>query len=325
MDREDFMFKDLFEKQRKHLNIFFDKFDLLEFERLVNLCAKCKGTLVFTGVGKSAIIAQKISQTLLSTGTKSVFLSALEALHGSIAMVSEEDLFFCLSKSGQTNELLNLIPYIQIRKAKIVSLTCDENSALAKQADLSIYLPIEKELCPFNLAPTISTTAQLLFGDALTVALMRVKQISLDQYAFNHPAGSIGKKASVCVRDLMIKKDNIPIGFSENTVIEIISELSSKQCGCVIIVNQEKKALGIFTDGDLRRGLEKQGESILHRKLEELMTSKFLFIEQDKLAWHALQKMEKDPKKLVSVLPVIEKDRLVGIIRMHDILQTGIR
>lgn len=325
MTREDFMFKDLFEVQRRSLDLFFDRLDIQAFEKLVSLCAQCRGTMIFTGVGKSGVIAQKISQTLLSTGTKAIFLSPMDALHGDIAMVSDSDLFFCLSKSGQTKELLDLIPYVQMRKAKTVALSCHKDSDLAKQTDISIYLPMDKELCPFNLAPTISTTVQLLFGDALAVALMNIKQISLNEYAFNHPAGSIGKKTSIYVEDLMIQKENVPTCLAENTLMEIVAELSAKKCGCIIVIDQEKKALGVFTDGDLRRGLERQGEQILHKKIKELMTSEFLFTEKKKLAWEALQSMERDPQKLVSVLPVLEKEKLVGIIRIHDILQTGIR
>jgi arabinose-5-phosphate isomerase len=319
------MFKDLLRIQKTNLDFFFDSFNEQELDEILQLSLHCTGVLVFTGVGKSGIISQKISQTLLSTGSKSIFLPPTDALHGDIGILSENDVIFLLSKSGQTQELVQLVPYIKSRKSKIVAVVCEKNSELAKQADLSIYLPMQRELCPFNLAPTISTTVQLLFGDLLAVALMKAKGFSLDQYALNHPAGAIGKKLSLSVSDIMMKDSQVPLAELEDTLIDKLAELSSKKCGCLLIVDRERNMQGIFTDGDLRRGLENEGEAVLHKKLKDLMTSSFLSISPASLAWNALKKMEENPKKLISVLPVLDDNKVVGVLRMHDILQVGIR
>ncbi len=317
------MLKQLLDNQKQFINYFFDNVDVESLNLTFNECLACKGVLVFTGVGKSGIIAKKIAQTLISTGTRSIFLPASDALHGDIGALTSDDILICLSKSGNTNEILEIVSFAKKKGSKVVSVTSNTDSRIEKLADLNVFLPLERELCPFNLAPTISTTLQIIFGDALSIALMKAKNFSLKEYALNHPKGSIGGKISRCVSDVMLKNEDLPVASSNDTLFSKLDELTSKKCGCILIIDSSKNLKGIFTDGDLRRALKKYGEKVLACKFSEIMTTNYKFISPDELVWHAVKKMEEDPKKLITVLPVIEKDKLVGLVRMHDVLQSS--
>jgi arabinose-5-phosphate isomerase len=185
-------------------------------------------------------------------------------------------------------------------------------------------LPVQKELCPFDLAPTISTEVQLLFGDALAIVLMHRRGFGLSQYSENHPAGTIGKKTTLKVSDLMLHGEALPTCHTTDRLGAVLSELSDKKCGCLIVVDKDRAMRGIFTDGDLRRSLQTQNLQVLESRLEELMTRSALAISKDALAWDAMKLMQKDPKKWIMVLPVLEEGRLVGLLRMHDIIHAGI-
>ncbi len=313
----------LFEEQRGAIRYFYDHLDLEQAECSLEACQSCLGLLVLTGVGKSGIIAEKIAMTLVSTGTRAIYLPAMNFLHGDIGIISQGDLVLMLSKSGESEELLDLLPHIRRRGAKTLALISNPESRLAKKADMSLCLPVEKELCPFDMAPTISTEVQLLFGDALAMALMSKRGFRLDDYALNHPSGLIGRKISLRVRDLMKKGADIPFCLPSDRLADVIVELSDKKCGCLLVCSSEKQLLGIFTDGDLRRSLQVNRATVLEKKMEELMTKDPLKVEPDCLAVHALELMEKSPKRLVTVLPVAEGSQVVGILRMHDIIQAG--
>jgi len=315
---------DLFEKQKKYLNFFFDNLNIEKANEILDLFTTCKNNIIFTGIGKSAIIAKKIAQTMLSTGTKAMFLSAVDALHGDIALISQEDIFVVLSKSGETKELIDLIFYVKKRKAKIVSFICNENSKIAKISDYFINLPLEKELCPYNLAPTTSTTLQLIFGDILTVALMQKnKNFSINDYAQNHPSGAIGLQINLKVEDLMIKEERLPICRENDIIKDVLPFLSSKKCGCLLIVDKKNNLKGIFTDGDLRRLLQKDNLDFINKKMKDIMTLSPVLIEKDLLAIDAMKLMEE--KKQIFMIPVVENEKLIGLIRMHDIIQTGLK
>lgn len=318
------MLKNLFKDQQRYLDHFFDHIDVEQTEKFVDACSKCPGIIVFTGVGKSGIIAEKIAMTLISTGTKALYLPPSNFLHGDIGIVTENDLFVMISKSGETEELLNLIPFARKRKAKLLSIVSNPHSRLCKESDLSIHLPVEKELCPFDLAPTTSTAVQLLFGDVLAIALMKIKEFSLNDYSLNHPAGTLGRKMTLKVEDLMITGDGIPRCGPDDRLIDQLVELSNKKCGCLLIVDPEMNLLGIFTDGDLRRSLQTQGPKVLEQKLSELMTTKPQWITKEPLAWEAAKVMQRNPKRWIMILPVLENNKVIGIIRMHDIVQAGI-
>lgn len=318
------MLAELLKEQRNNVEHYFDFLDLNAVEQVVQECLRTKGLIVFTGVGKSGIIAEKIAMTMVSTGTKALYLPPTNFLHGDIGILSEEDLFVLISRSGETEELLNLVPFAKRRNTRLLAIVSNPTSRLAKQCDLSIHLPFEKELCPFDLAPTSSTTAQLLFGDMLAVALMRTKGFELSSYALNHPSGSIGKKMTVTVDELMHKDHHIPLAKPADLLIDLLVELSNKKCGALLIADQEKNFLGIFTDGDLRRALQNHGPDVLHKPIETLMTPCALTTSREVLAWEALKIMQKDPKKFVMVLPVLEQGKVAGLLHMHAIVQAGI-
>jgi arabinose-5-phosphate isomerase len=314
--------QDLYDQQRQYVNHFFDHLDLSKVEQILTLCLECKGLLIWTGVGKSGIIAEKIAMTLISTGTRALYLPTLNFLHGDIGGVREEDIVMLLSKSGQTQELLELIPHLRRKGCKIVAVVSEVDGALAKAADHCVLLPVEKELCPFDLAPTTSTAIQLLFGDLLAMALMRQKNFSLEDYAGNHPSGAIGRKITLTVRDLMKTGGDLPICRKGDRLVDVIVELSDKKCGCLLVVDGAMGLEGIFTDGDLRRALQVSGAQTLDKTMEELMSSHPICVHPDLLAIDALRTMQ--AKRYVTMTPVVENKRLVGLLRMHDIIHQGI-
>jgi arabinose-5-phosphate isomerase len=275
-------------------------------------------------VGKSGFVAQKIATTMMSTGTKALYIPPIDALHGDIGMVSNRDILVVLSKSGETEELLQLLPSIRNKGAKIFAITSNPTSRLARASDRFIDLPCVSELCPFDLAPTISTEIQLLFGDVIAMHLMQVRGFSLQEYADNHPAGRIGKRATLRVKDLMLDAGKTPLCYPSDTLEKVLVDFSDKRCGCLVVIDKEKRLQGIFTDGDLRRALQRQGEQVLQQRLEKLMTSKPKAIGSEMLAWEALKLMEADQKHPVMVLPVVEGTQVIGLIKMHDIIQAGL-
>ncbi|QZA59241.1 KpsF/GutQ family sugar-phosphate isomerase [Candidatus Rhabdochlamydia porcellionis] len=317
--------QEILSQQKQYLAHYFANLPLEQLKKVIKQCSKVSGLLVLTGVGKSGIIAEKIAMTLISTGTKALYFPPTNFLHGDIGILSEKDLLLLFSRSGETEELLHLIPFAKKRKTPIIAVISHLGSRLSRLADLSIYLPVEKELCPFNLTPTTSTMVQLLFGDLLTVSLMQKNQFDLIRYSLNHPAGSIGKKATLKVEDLMISDQAIPLADPSDKLIDVLFELSDKKCGAILIVDETKKLLGIFTDGDLRRVLQVRGTSALEQSMRNLMTSSTVVVNRDLLAWNALALMQKDPKRYITILPVVLDDRtVIGILRMHDIVQAGI-
>lgn len=318
------MLKGLFEELRGHLNYFFNSVDVSQAEQFFEACLNCKGLIVFTGVGKSGVIAEKIAATMISTGTKALYLPPTNLLHGDLGIVTDQDIFVMISKSGETEELLNLVPFARRRRTRLLSIVSNPYSRLSKECDISINLPVEKELCPFDLAPTTSTVVQLIFGDVLAIALMKAKKFSLGEYAMNHPSGTIGKKMTLTVADLMQKDENIPLCKPEDRLVDMLVELSNKRCGCLIVVNDDQELLGIFTDGDLRRSLQNQGPSALEKNMASLMTSTAVSVPKNLLAVDAVKIMQKDPKRWVMISPVIEEKKVVGVIRIHDIVRAGL-
>lgn len=318
------MLLELLREQRRYIDHYFDHLDLIEVDKVLQECLNTQGLIIFTGVGKSGIIAEKIAMTMISTGTKALYLPPTNFLHGDLGIVSKEDLLVMMSRSGETEELLNLVPFAKKRGARLLAIVSNPHSRLVKHCDVSIHLPFEKELCPFDLAPTTSTTVQLLFGDLLAIALMRSKGFDLSAYALNHPSGAIGKKMSTTVEELMFKDEQLPVATPDARLADVLVELSNKKLGALVIVDGQKNFMGIFTDGDLRRALQNQGSDVLEKSMHELMTINALTIEKGKLAWEALKIMQKDPKKFVMILPVVDNGKAVGILRMHDIVQAGI-
>ncbi|MEZ5315022.1 MAG: KpsF/GutQ family sugar-phosphate isomerase [Chlamydiales bacterium] len=318
------MLKKLFSQQQQYIETFFSEVEIASCEKLLQEIFLCKGLVFFTGIGKSGFIAQKIAATMMSTGTQATFLSPIDAIHGDLGMVSKHDLVIILSKSGETHELLQLLPFVRNRGARLAAVTSNPHSRLQKGVHLSVILPCSNELCPFDLAPTISTEVQLLFGDVLAVALMEMKGFTIDQYAANHPGGQIGRRASIKVRQMMINKENTPLCYAEDALQEVLIDFSEKRCGCLIVIDEQKELKGIFTDGDLRRALQAKGEKVLQEKIGDLMTNTPRSIDADALAWDAMQLMEHDQNHPIMVLPVVEKKEVIGVIKMHDLIQAGV-
>lgn len=319
------MIKELLEKEREILNHFFDQIDLHSANQLFEILKECKGMIIVTGVGKSGLVAEKIAQTMTSTGSRAFFLSPTNAMHGDIGIVTKDDVFIMISKSGESEELLQMVPFLRNRGVKPIAIVNNSNSRLAKASDLCVLLPMEKELCPFDLVPTTSTVTQMIFGDALAVALMMHKNFSLMEYAMNHPAGKIGRRLTLRVKDLMLKGADVPLSGPDDRLVDTLVELSDKRCGCVLVIDSERKLLGIFTDGDLRRSLQKLGPKALDATMLTVMTKTARFINSEEMASQALSLMEADQKRPITVLPVIDDAQcVVGLIKMHDIVQSGL-
>lgn len=316
---------ELFNKEQVYLNRFFDRLNLEVMDQVLQILLECEGMIVLTGVGKSGLIAEKISLTMTSTGTQAIFLSPMNALHGDIGIVKPKDVFVVLSKSGESDELLSLIPFLRNRGVKIIAMVCETKSRLAKAADVALELPPEREICPFDMAPTTSTTIQGIVGDVLAIALMRLKNFTVDDFAKIHPAGRLGKRITLKVKDLMVKGSAIPLCKPEDRLVETLMELSEKQCGCVLVVSPDQKLEGIFTDGDLRRAVQERGSQVFDVQVRELMTGNARSIHKDELVWDAMKSMESDQKHPIMVLPVLDEDQTVaGLIKMHDIVQSGV-
>ncbi|MGZ3633046.1 MAG: KpsF/GutQ family sugar-phosphate isomerase [Parachlamydiaceae bacterium] len=319
------MLKKLIESSKQNIDHFFQHLDLTQTEKLVDILEKCQGTLFFTGVGKSEIMAKKIAGTMTSTGTRALFMGATNALHGDIGILSAQDMLVMLSKGGESEELINLVPYVRHKGAKTIAIVSDQASRLSQMCDMHISLPLANELCPFNLAPTTSAQIQMIFGDLLTIALMHRKNFTLDQYAENHPSGKIGRRITTKVENLMLTGDLVPTCLPEDQTLKALIELSKKRCGCVLVVDPSRRLLGIYTDGDLGRTLNTHGPEALKRPIQELMKPNPRCISKTKLAWEALQQMEANSTSPVTVLAVTDENgHLEGLIKMHDILQARI-
>jgi arabinose-5-phosphate isomerase len=290
------------------------------FAQALELILNIKGRVVVTGVGKSGIIGRKISATLSSTGTPSFFLHPVEALHGDLGMVTPEDILLALSYSGNTLEVCELASILKKRNIKIISLTGNPESRLAKLSDIVINTKVPKEACPFDLAPTTSTTATLALGDALAICLFELKGLGSEDFRKNHPGGSLGERLKVKVKEIMLTGEKIPVVPEGTLLEEAIVEIDRKRLGCVLITNPLGTLIGIITDGDLRRIFLKY-KTYSNLKVEEVMTKNPKVIEENRLASEALEMME---KYLITVLPVINYDqKLVGILHLHDILGKG--
>lgn len=317
------MLKDLRDKQKEVSNHFLDTLDLSSAQKILDVLLDCQGIIFITGVGKSGLVAKKIAFTMVSTGTRALYISPTDALHGDLGMVSEKDVFVLLSKSGESDELIHLVPAIRNKGATLCSVVCNPKSRLSAACHHSVILSVQSELCPFDMAPTMSTTAQLMFGDLLTIALMKKKNFGLDQYALNHPSGRIGKRITLRVKDLMMTGDRIPYCPSDTLLSQALVELSNKRCGCLVIVDSKNRLEGIFTDGDLRRALQNKGGEVLHTPINKLMIPNPLWVGPEEMAWEAMKQME--GSRRITVLPVLDANRTVlGLIHLHDIIQSGL-
>jgi arabinose-5-phosphate isomerase len=280
----------------------------------------CKGRVIVTGMGKSGHIGNKIAATLASTGTPAFFLHPGEASHGDLGMIVNGDVIIALSNSGTSTEILAILPVIRRLDVRVIAMTGDPRSPMAEAADFHINIGVDKEACPLGLAPTSSTTATLVMGDALAVALLEARGFTAEDFARSHPGGRLGKRLLVHVHDIMHTGADIPHVSPDAPLQQAILEMTRKKLGMTAITDASGALLGIFTDGDLRRSFEK-GEGLHEQPISALMTTHFRSIDAHSLAVEALNLMQ---EHAITVLPVVQDGRVIGIIHMHDLLRAGI-
>lgn len=296
--------------------------DEASVERAIDLIGCCDSKIVVTGVGKSGVIAQKIAQTLTSTGTVAVFVHPSDALHGSLGMITKGDVVIALSNSGETDEIIAILPAILHRGVSVIAIVGNTNSTLAARADIVLDASVDKEACPLNLAPTTSTTVALAIGDALAMAVMESRGLTAEDFAANHPAGRLGKRLTLTVESLMHESPNVT---EEAGWLEVVKAISKHSLGAVNVVDNAGKLVGIVTDGDLRRTIEKTDPSAFGSlNASSMMTADPITATPSMLAYDALQLMENRPSQ-ISVLPVVASDgRCVGLLRLHDVVRSGL-
>ena len=291
------------------------------FAQACNFMLHCKGRIVVTGMGKSGHIGNKIAATLASTGSPAFFVHPGEASHGDLGMITRQDVVLAMSNSGETGELVTIVPIIKRLGAPLISMTGNSHSTLATEADVALDISVAQEACPLGLAPTASTTATLAMGDALAVALLEARGFTEEDFARSHPGGSLGRRLLVHVSDIMHRGDEIPSVYQDASLTEALMEITKKTLGMTAIVDQDNALLGIFTDGDLRRTLD-QGIDIRNANVRDVMHQKCIRVSANILAAEALQLMQS--KKINALLVVDDANKLVGALNMHDLLRAGV-
>lgn len=294
------------------------------FKAAVEMILACPGRTVITGMGKSGIIGRKMAATLASTGTPSFYLHPAEGIHGDLGMVTEGDIVIALSNSGETGEVLHILPSLRRIGAKLIAMVGNPNSTLAKNSDIVLNVGVTREACPLGLAPTSSTTAALAYGDALALALLSKRKFTASQFAVFHPGGSLGRKLLLTVEDIMHSGTENPLVKADISVQDALFVITDKGLGAVSVVDDDNKMLGVLTDGDIRRGLSK-GVDFLKRPVTELMTVSPKTITKEKLAAQALHIMESNRPKPITVLPVVDaENHVIGLLHMTDLVRQGV-
>lgn len=319
---------EVFERAREALRIeaeaierLAERLDQKGFERVVNMILNCRGRVVVTGIGKSGAIGRKIAATFSSTGTPSFFLHPTEGVHGDLGMVTENDVVLALSHSGETEEVLGILPLLKRIGARIIALTGKACSTLAKQADVVLLVEVEREACPLNLTPTASTTATLALGDALAIAVMSKRRFTKEDFAKFHPGGTLGKKLLLRVRDIMRTGDRMAVISKDMPVREALFAITKAQAGATHVVDQAGRLVGIVTDGDLRRAIMRD-EKVLSQRVKEVMTKNPITIGPERLATEALRLMR---GRQIDDLPVVDEEgRPVGMLDVQDLLSAGL-
>ena len=301
------------------------KLDAAEVSNAVAILEACQGKVVLRGVGKSGHIAQKIAGTLTSTGTPAIYLHPSDAVHGGLGIVRDNDVVLALSNSGETEEIIALLPNIKQRGVPLIAIVGNLKSTLARHSDCCLDATVDKEACPLNLAPTTSTTVALAIGDALALTLMQQKGLTEGEFAQNHPAGRLGKRLTLRVADLMHAGKDNPVLGTNATWIEVVTAITKGGLGAVNVVDMDGILTGVITDGDLRRALQRtENQSLAALSAEMIMTRNPIVALPDLLAFDALRLMEDRPSQ-ISVLPVIDGDRIcVGLLRLHDVVRSGL-
>jgi arabinose-5-phosphate isomerase len=302
-----------------------DRLDAATFRQAVDLLSACTGKAILTGAGTSGIVARKLAATLTSTGTPAVFLHPSDALHGGLGVVTSDDVVIAVSNSGETGELLALLPYLRHRDVGLIVIVGNLSSSLARAADVALDAFAEKEACPFNLAPTSSTTLALAVGDALAVSVLQIKGLTPEGFALNHPSGNLGRRLTLRVADLMHSGEQVPTVGPTASLLDVVGAISQGGLGAVAVVGEGGELAGVVTDGDIRRMLQRvPAEGLQELDASRMMTASPVQVGPHVLAYDALQRMEDRPSQ-ISVLAVVDDDgRYVGLIRVHDIVRAGV-
>ena len=303
------------------------RLDSRESKAAIEILLKCTGKVILTGVGKSGLVAQKIAASFTSVGLMSVYLNPLDALHGDIGVVGSGDVIVMISNSGETSELLAIVPYVKKRAAAMLGILGKRESSLAGHCDAVLDASVAHEAAPIDQVPTSSTAVAMAIGDALTVSWMTAKGVSVADFAMNHPAGAIGRRLTLMVRDLMIPLEKLVMVTPSATLPEVVDALTTQAIGAVLVAQptSQRTLDGIVTDGDLRRALKRTpADKWGAITANELMTATPIFVSSGVPAIEALTLMERNAKKAITVLPVIDDENVVGMLRMHDLIQAGL-
>lgn len=293
-----------------------------DFVKAVETIYTAKGRVVLTGMGKSGLVARKIVATLNSTGTAAIYLHPTDALHGDLGMVRKEDVVIIISKSGSTDEISKLLPMFKRLGVKLIAMSGNPDSSLVKDSDIFLNISVKEEACPHDLAPTSSTTATLVMGDALSVALLQKRGFTAEDFALLHPGGSLGKRLSLKIDEIMTKGEGVPIVSENSSIKDIILEMTSKRLGTTCVVNKDGKLIGVITDGDLRRLLEKTMD-VKNLVAIDIMSKNPKVTNKDFLASFALQTMEN--YKITSIIVADSEKKPIGIVHLHDLINLGLQ
>lgn len=325
MDNHTSQFSELLTHEAAAIKYAAQRLQPAELERALKLLANCESKVILTGIGKSGFIARKIAATLTSTGTRAVFLHPSDALHGDLGIVHSADVVVILSNSGETDEIVGMLPYLKHRRVPLIAIVGNINSTVARNADVVLDASVDKETCPFNLAPTASTTVTLAIGDALALTVMQMKGLTPEDFALNHPAGRLGKRLMLKVSSVMRSGDENPTVRPSASWVEVVSAITRGGLGAVNVVTDAGMLAGIITDGDLRRAVQNRDPSDFGKLSAEIfMTRNPITIGPDELAYTALQLMENRPSQ-ISVLPVVDAGgQSVGLLRLHDLVRSGL-
>ena len=293
-----------------------------DFDTAVDTIARCRGRVVLTGIGKSGLICKKIASTLSSVGTSAIFLHPADSVHGDLGILQKGDVVIVVSNSGETEEIIRILPWIQRMDIAMLVITGNPASTIAGYGDIVLNVKVD-EACPYNVVPTSSTTATLALGDAIAIALMEKRAFKIEDFASLHPGGALGRKLFLTVEDLMHAGDALPRVSRTTPMKDVILEITSKRLGVTAVMNEEDQLVGVVTDGDLRRAIEKY-ENVLTKNASDVMTQNPKTIRKDALAVHALKKMEEFSITSIFVLEKEGEERPVGIIHIHDLLKAKI-